>query len=142
MKKSFFSVAVAALILTGCGSSNGTESTSNEGTNSEPIVAIQAPSGYENPVINNKGNKVESKLGKLSIKLYSAVNDEGNAQSTHKGVVVNVNGKDSSTMPIQASYIDDEIVVAVYDEKNKLVVVSDAVEVTNDVPVVLVNLSI
>ena len=55
---------------------------------------------------------------------------------------MNVNGKQSETMPIQASYVGDEIVVALYDEKNKLLVVSDAVEVTNNVPVVLVNLSI
>jgi len=139
MRNSFLSVAVATLILTGCGS-NGTSTGASD--NGGGNVDVVSPTGYENLVINNKGDAVESKLGKLSIKLYSNVADEADAKSMHKGVVVNVNGQDSETMPIQASYVGDEIKVAVYDDKNNLIVVSDAVEVSDDVPVVLVNVSI
>ncbi|CAA6815418.1 MAG: Unknown protein [uncultured Sulfurovum sp.] len=138
MKKSFLSVAVATFILTGCGSNGSNTGDSDDGGNPEVV----APVGYDSLVINNKGDVVESKLGKLSIKLYSNVADVADAQSMHKGVVVNVNGEDSETMPIQASYVGDEIKVAVYDENNKLLAASDAIEVADDVPVVLVNVSI
>jgi len=143
MKKSFVSVVVVALILTGCGNGTNTENKDTGGaSNSSSNSEIVTPMGYENAVINNKGEAVQSKLGKFSIRLYSNAQDKPDAQSVHKGVVVNVNGQDSQTMPIQASYIGDKIKVVVYDENNNMLITSDAIQVVDDVPVVLANVTL
>jgi hypothetical protein len=131
MKKVILSVVIAAVVFTGCG-----------GGDSSTAETLVIPTGYEYKVINNRGDAVEGQVGKRVIKLYSDSKAVADPKSVHKGVVVNINGVDSKTMPIQESYIDDDIVVAVYDEGSELITAVEAVSITDDVPVVLVNLSI
>ena len=131
--KKIFSVAVMAMVLNGCGSS----SKSSSGGELDEHVPI----GYEYKVINNRGLAVESQLGEYKINLLSNTQELQNPKSVHKGVVVNINGQDSDTMPIQATYLEKEIVVVIYDKDNVLLG-AKAVEVTNDAPVVLVNVEL
>jgi hypothetical protein len=84
---------------------------------------------------------VEGKLDNYTIKIYSNSEEVADPKSMHKGVVVKINGKDSEVMPIQISYLNKEIVVAIENEKGEEVAISEAIAVT-DVPVVVVELSI
>jgi len=76
MKNSFLSVVVATFILTGCGGDGTTKVAEGDGGN----IEVVAPRGYENKVINNQGEVVKSSLGKLSIQIYSNVQDVVDAQ--------------------------------------------------------------
>jgi hypothetical protein len=128
---------IVCISLTACGGSGSNEATE------EPSSTPEHTNQYTHEVINNQGKPVESKLGKLNIKLYSNVNKEVDSKIHHVAVVVNLNGKDTKTMPIQANYIDEKIMVAVYDEKGKLLVkTDDGVEITDDTPVVVIKLKI
>ena len=131
--KKIFSVAVMAMVLIGCG--NGSKSSSEEELNAN------IPLGYEYKVINNRGLAVESRLGKYMISLLSDTQETKDPKSVHKGIVVNINGQDSDTMPIQSTYINKVIVVAIYNEEDELLG-SKEVDVTNDAPVVLVNIDL
>lgn len=131
-------IMTSILLLDGCGSN--TTSKSTEAINN--IDEGTYPKGYPYKVINNKSDVVESKLEKLTIRLYSNVKNKADSKSLHKAVVVNINGNDSKTMPIQSTYLGNEIIVGIYDEEGKLIIYSDVVEITDDVPVILVNLDI
>jgi hypothetical protein len=54
--------------------------------------------------------------------------------------VVKINEKVSENIAIQATYLGKSMVVAVYNETNELVIVSDIIEIL-DVPVIVVSLS-
>jgi hypothetical protein len=121
-----------SLLLVGCGGGDTPSSTQNE---------VKIPTTYSYKVINNRGLVVEGKLDNYTIKIYSNSEEVADPKSMHKGVVVKINGKDSEVMPIQISYLNKEIVVAIENEKGEEVAISDEIEVT-DVPVVVVEFSI
>lgn len=122
-----------SLLLVGCGGGD-TPSTTTQNE-------VKVPTTYSYKVINNRGLVVEGKLDNYTIKIYSNSEEVADPKSMHKGVVVKINGKDSEVMPIQISYLNKEIVVAIENEKGEEVAVSEAIAVT-DVPVVVVELSI
>jgi len=140
-KKIFYGAVVALVLVTGCGNNEKKELGGVEPID-EGRATVVTPNVYTHKVINNKGEAVNSRLGALTIQLYSDVQDQADPKSLHKGVVVNINGEDSQTMPIQASYLGDDIVVAIYNERGDLITTTEAVEVTDDTPVVLVNVTI
>ncbi|MBU1667435.1 hypothetical protein KKC13_03395 [bacterium] len=123
-----------SLLLVGCG---GGDTASTETAQN----SVTVPTTYNYKVINNRGLAVEGTMDNYTIKIYSTTEEVADPKSMHKGVVVTINGKASEVMPIQISYLNKEIVVAVENEKGEQVAVSDAIEVT-DVPVVVVELSI
>lgn len=120
---------------------NTTTSTANvDTTTNEETTTLKLPEGYNYRMINNQGIAVESTLDNYTIKLYSNYNETASPQSRHNGVVVKINEEVGENIAIQATYLGKSMVVAVYNERNELVIVSDIIEVI-DVPVIVVSLS-
>ncbi|MBU1667433.1 hypothetical protein KKC13_03385 [bacterium] len=119
---------------------NTTTPTANMDTTNEETTTLKLPEGYNYRMINNQGIAVESKLDNYTIKLYSNYNETISPQSRHSGVVVKINEEVGENIAIQATYLGKSMVVAVYNERNELVIVSDIIEVI-DVPVIVVTLS-
>jgi len=86
---------------------------------------LSLPSGFTYQTINNKNEIIQTTLNGLTIKLYANYAQTADAQATHIGIVVRVDGEDSSLMQIQESYEGKPLVVGVYDADNNLVGVSD-----------------
>lgn len=135
-KEKFYMALVAVLLFSGCGDSS---SENNDGTN--PEITTEDKGRYTHKVINNMGKEVRSKVGEYDILLYSDSEMKADDKSPHKGVVVTVNKKDSELMPIQSTYMHKDIVAKVY-EGNKLVTTTEAIEVTDSEPVVLIETEI
>ena len=87
------------------------------------------PDGYTFAVINNQGQAIETTLNDYTIKLYANYQENANAQSNHKGVVVKINNESSPRVAIQSTYEGKSIVVAVY-KNNSLIAISDLTEIT------------
>ena len=138
-KKVFYSALTALLLVTGCGNdSTGTNASTETGTTKD---GGGNPEVYSYKVINNQGEAVASKLGSYEIYLYSDSEEKADDKSPHKGIVVKVNDENSELMPIQATYMHKDIVAKVY-KNSELVVETEAVEVTDDEPVVLIETKI
>ena len=129
MKKQLIEIVVISLLFIGCGgNSTGSNTTTTENTN--------VPT-YK--VINSRGIAVEGKLDNYTVKLYSDNEEEVKPQGRHKGVVVKYNGKTSESMAIQESYQGKNIVAGIYNG-DKLIKMSDSIKVTDDVPVVIMDI--
>jgi len=145
-KKIFYSALTALLLVTGCGSSSNDNSPKsvNEGDNSPQSVntTIETTKGvYKYKVINNMGKEVQTKVDKYKIAIYSDTKERAYDKSPHKGIVVRLNSKDSELMAIQSTYLGKDIVAKVYKD-DKLLLTSDVVNVTDDNPVVLIDVEI
>lgn len=68
------------------------------------------PVGFKYQTINNSNEVVETTLNGLTIRLYANYLEIANAQAIHVGVVVNVDGVNSSLMLIQGTYEGHELV--------------------------------
>jgi len=90
---------------------------------------ITLPPSFQYQTIDNKGNIVETTHNGYSIKLYSDYNEIINPQSNHIGIIVNLNGSNSSLMMIQGTYQGHNIVVGVYDSEGTLVGISELVTI-------------
>jgi len=129
MKKQLIEIVVISLLFIGCGgNSTGSNTTTTENTN--------VPT-YK--VINSRGIAVEGKLDNYTVKLYSDNEEEVKPQGRHKGVVVKYNGKTSESMSIQEIYQGKNIVAGIYNG-DKLIKMSDSIKVTDDVPVVIMDI--
>ena len=128
-KKTFYSVAMALLLLNGCGSNDTKTDSSASDIN------------YTYNVINNQGEAVKSKVGKYQIRLYSNYKEVADDRSPHKGVVVKINETESKLMAIQATYIDKKITAKVY-QNSKLINSPEAIEVTDENPIVKIDVEI
>lgn len=112
-------------------------------TDTEQISeAVTLPTGYSYGAINNTGTVVEGQVADYRVVLYSNYEEQVNGQSLHHGIVVKVNEESSEVISIQATYIGHTIVAALYDASGALVKVSDITEVTDDTPIVFIELSI
>ena len=150
MKKIVYSMVVLVLI-TGCGSSeNKSKGNPDNGTSNEiettmettMETTIETTKGvYKYKVVNNMGQEVHSTVGDYKVALYSDTKERAYSKSPHKGIVVRLNSEDSELMPIQATYLDKEIVAKIY-KSDELVATSDVVEVTDENPVVLIETEI
>ena len=96
---------------------------------------------YTQRVINNQGISVEGHIKNYTIRIYSKEAEVANSQSTHKGVVVKFDGDTSKSIAIQSSYLNKKIVIALYDTGGELITFSDEILVTDDAPVVIVEMS-
>ena len=130
-KKTFYSVAMALLLLNGCGS-NDTKTDSS---------ASASDINYTYSVINNQGEAVKSKIGEYEVYLYSNYKEVADDKSPHKGVVVKINETESKLMSIQATYIDKKITAKVY-QNDKLINNPEAIEVTDENPIVKIDVEI
>jgi hypothetical protein len=97
----------------------------NMGTLFTSKQGLNLPVGFEYQTINNSNEVVETTLNGLTIRLYVNYLETANAQAIHSGVVVNVDGVNSSLMLIQGTYEGHELVVGIYDTDGKLVGVSE-----------------
>jgi len=151
-KKIFYSVLTALLLVTGCGSSGSNDNDAsdnspqsvNAGDNSPQSVntTIETTKGvYKYKVINNRGEEVQTKVDKYTIAIYSDTKEKAYDKSPHKGIVVKLNNKDSELMAIQSTYLGKDIVAKVYKD-DKLLLTSDVVNVTDENPVVLIDVEI
>lgn len=119
------------LVLIGCGG----------GASDEVTTTTAIPSTFSNKVINNRGLFVEGTVNGYGIKIYSDSIESANPQEIHKGVVVKINGKASEVMPIQVSYLNKNIVVALLNEQGEEVAISSEILVT-DIPVIVVEMTL
>jgi len=140
MKKQLIEIVVISLLFIGCG---GNSTGSNTTTTSEDSVQVASTTENTNvptyKVINSRGIAVEGKLDNYTVKLYSDNEEEVKPQGRHKGVVVKYNGKTSESMAIQESYQGKNIVAGIYNG-DKLIKMSDSIKVTDDVPVVIMDI--
>jgi hypothetical protein len=128
-KKTFYSVAMALLLLNGCGSNDKKTDSSLSDIN------------YTYKVINNKGELVKSKVGEYEVRLYSDSDERADDKSPHKGVVVRINETNSELMSIQSTYIGKHITAKVYQNSN-LVNNPKVIEVTDENPIVKIDVEI
>ncbi len=113
----------------------------NDNSNNDtPKNSATLPASYTHRAINNQGISVEGSLQTYTIRIYSDSKERANAQSLHQGVVVRFNGKTSENIAIQSSYVNKKIVIAIYDATGHLVKVSDEILVTDDVPIIIVEM--
>ena len=139
MKKIVYSMAVILVLVTGCGSSTDN---ADDGASKDVDTTVETTKGvYKHKVVNNMGQEVHSTVGDYKVALYSDTKERAYSKSPHKGIVVRLNSEDSELMPIQATYLDKEIVAKIY-KSDELVATSDVVEVTDENPVVLIETEI
>jgi hypothetical protein len=97
---------------------------------------VALPEGYDYRVINNSGmeleNSVEINGAIFAVRIYSNQDVVANDQVNHVGIFSNVNGQ-NSTFQIQNSYAN--VVVAVYDETDRLIAVSEVTVVNGNTQV-------
>jgi hypothetical protein len=136
-KKIAYGALVALLLITGCGSNS---SSSSESVDSGELQN-SSDSRYIYKVINNRGEAVTSEVGAYEIALYSDTKEKANDKSPHKGVVVKLNSNDSALMPIQETYMHKDIVAKIYEE-GSLIGETEAVEVTDNKPVIMIDVAI
>jgi hypothetical protein len=102
--------------------------------------ALSVPSTFNYQTINNQGTIIEETYNGYRIKLLVDYNQSADARSSHIGVVVNINNQDIPIMQIQENYVGHNVVVAIYDRNNNLVLVSDVQALES--PVSTINLSL
>ncbi len=137
-KKTFYITVMALLLLNGCGNKDKTETSTTDGTYNNGGSYSQE---YSYKVINNRGEDIKSKIGEYDISLYSNYKEVADDKSPHKGVIVKLNEKESELMAIQASYIGKEIKARVYKD-NELITTTEPIEVTDDNPIVKIDIEI
>ena len=112
----------------------GTEYTSKKG--------LSIPINFTHQAINNRGNFVEMDYYGYKIKLYSDSNITADAQMSHIGIIVNINGANLPIMQVQQSYVGSDLVVAVYDATGvRLVGVTEPISISGNstIPLTLSN---
>jgi len=141
-KKIFYSTLTVLLLATGCGSSGSNDNDASDNSSQSVNTTIETTKGvYKYKVINNRGEEVQTKVDKYTIAIYSDTKERAYDKSPHKGIVVRLNSKDSELMAIQSTYLEKDIVAKVYKD-DELVLTSDVVKVTDDNPVLLIDVEI
>lgn len=132
MKKIVLLSMFILLVFVGC---NDTDKTAQN------IENIKLPNGYSYKAINNRGVAVEGQIGIYQIKVFSNYEETVNPQSRHHSIVVTMDDKNSEEIPLQLSYIDKTVVVAVYKDA-QLVGQSDIITMNEDEPLTIVNVTL
>jgi len=81
---------------------------------------------FKYQTINNSGSPVEVTSGEYIGRLYSDYDETMNAQASHIGIVIKLDGIDRGMMQIQATYINNNIVAGIY-QGDELIAFSDSV---------------
>lgn len=132
MKKIVLFSMFILLIFVGC---------NNTDTSAQNIENIKLPSGYSHKAINNRGVGVEGQIGIYKIKIFSNYEETANPQSRHHSIVIKIGNQHSEEIPLQSTYINKMVVVAVYKDA-QLVGQSDIVTINEDEPLTIVNITL
>jgi hypothetical protein len=82
---------------------------------------LSLPLGYKYRVIDNSGVLVEGHYENYRVELYTDYPENNNSQQSHIGIFVTVKGIDiDAPLHIQESYVGHKIVVALYNQENRL----------------------
>jgi signal peptidase I len=91
-------------------------------------------------VINNKGEVIEYEYNGYQIRILADYVQTANSQISHTGVVVRINGEDLPILQIQENYVGRNLVIAIYDSNNELVLLSDIQETQSPVTTFVLTL--
>jgi len=148
------SFSIVALLLVGCNEADrvlesdnseqvvisaNTESTLSSALDISEVKKL--PVEYAYKAINNSGVFVTGELDDYTIEIVSNYEEEVQSQSRHYSIVVEIADKVSQEIPIQLTYMDKTIIVAVYKD-NHLVGMSEILTVNDIEPLMLVNIDV
>lgn len=156
--KKIVSFSIVALLLVGCNEADRILEQVSESNNSEEVAISgnsestlplvldtgevkKLPVEYAYKAINNSGASVVGEIGDYKIEIVSNYEEEVQSQSRHYSIVVEIGDEVSQEIPIQLSYMDKTIIVAVYKD-NHLVGMSEILTVNDIEPLMLVNIDV
>jgi len=89
--------------------------------------SITIPKSFDNQVINNEGESVETTFNEYTVKVLSDTEETADSRRPHTSLLVRIDGEDVPLMRIQDTYDGKKVVIAVYNASDELVAVSDDV---------------
>ena len=101
---------------------------------------LTIPINFDYQTINNRGEVIEGSYNTYRVELLTDFNQAVDARASHTGVVININNQDIPIMQIQEGYVGHNIVVAIYDSNNQLVLLSDIQLLQS--PITTINLTL
>jgi len=112
----------------------------DRGVEFESKRALVLPKGFDYKAIDNSGKSVETVYNGYRVKIFSDYKETANDMAHHTGIVVTLdNNITVPTLNIQDTYAGHNIVIAIYDNSNELVGLSDITTVLKDSPITKIN---